>query len=171
MDPIFVDGERIHILAGLIFVRDEYLTTMYEKYFSSLFDEPVMIGYFKFLEEPEPEEKWYYVLKVNRKGRRIIGCTRKNALMYLQHLYLYGTPKKKSRSEIEIEKIKRSQRREQKREDLIRKVRTIKKWGRGIIAQIAKDLGRTVGAVRSMLSVLTKEGILIRVRRGQYAVA
>lgn len=91
--------------------------------------------------------------------------------MYLQHLYLYGTPKKKSRSEIEIEKIKRSQRREQKREDLIRKVRTIKKWGRGIIAQIAKDLGRTVGAVRSMLSVLTKEGLLIRVRRGQYAVA
>jgi aromatic ring hydroxylase len=171
MAPIFVDGERIHILAGLIFERDEYLTAMYEKYFPSLFDEPVMIGYYKFLEEPEPEEKWYYVLKENGEGRIIIGNTRKNALMHLEYLYLYDTPKKKSRAEIEIEKIKRSQRREQKREDLIRKVRTIKKWGRGIIAQIAKDLGRTVGAVRSMLSVLTKEGILIRVRRGQYAVA
>jgi hypothetical protein len=37
-------------------------------------------------------------------------------------------------------------------------------WGRGMIAKIdSRVLGRTVGAVRSMLCVLTKEGLLVRV--------
>jgi predicted transcriptional regulator of viral defense system len=47
----------------------------------------------------------------------------------------------------------------------------VKEWGRGVIAKIASNLGRTVGAVRQMLSVLTKKGLLIRIRRGQYAVS
>ncbi len=39
-----------------------------------------------------------------------------------------------------------------------------------VIARIASDLGRKVGAVRQMLSVLAKKCLLVRVRRGQYAL-
>ncbi|MEN8216849.1 MAG: hypothetical protein ABFS56_10850, partial [Pseudomonadota bacterium] len=66
----------------------------------------------------------------------------------------------------EENKAKRSQ----KRQDIIKQVSMVKKWGRGVIAKIAANLGRTIGAVRSMLSVLTKKGLLVRIKRGQYAV-
>jgi predicted transcriptional regulator of viral defense system len=59
----------------------------------------------------------------------------------------------------------------QKRQDLIEQVKMIKTWGRGIIAKIAANLERTIGAVRQMLSVLTKQGILVRIQRGQYTVS
>ncbi|MEN8220963.1 MAG: hypothetical protein ABFS56_32350 [Pseudomonadota bacterium] len=58
-----------------------------------------------------------------------------------------------------------------KRQELLDQVNKIKTWGRGVIAKIASDLGRKVGAVRQMLSVLTKKGLLVRIRRGQYALS
>jgi hypothetical protein len=73
--------------------------------------------------------------------------------------------------EREQKKIDSAKLRSQKRQDLIRQVSMVKEWGRGVIAKIASNLGRTVGAVRQMLSVLTKKGLLIRIRRGQYAVS
>jgi predicted transcriptional regulator of viral defense system len=70
-----------------------------------------------------------------------------------------------------MEKETKKTERGQKRLELIKQVSMVKKWGRGVIATIAANLGRTVGAVRQMLSVLTKEGLLVRIRRGQYSVA
>ncbi|MEN8221248.1 MAG: hypothetical protein ABFS56_33845 [Pseudomonadota bacterium] len=58
-----------------------------------------------------------------------------------------------------------------KRQELLNQVSKIKTWDRGIIAKIAANLRRKVGAVRHMLSVLTKKGLLVRIRRGQYALS
>ncbi|MEN8221379.1 MAG: hypothetical protein ABFS56_34570 [Pseudomonadota bacterium] len=59
-----------------------------------------------------------------------------------------------------------------KRQALITQVSKIKTWGRGVIAKIDSCvLGRKIGAVRQMLSVLTKNGLLVRIQRGQYSVA
>ncbi|MEN8216690.1 MAG: hypothetical protein ABFS56_10015 [Pseudomonadota bacterium] len=57
-----------------------------------------------------------------------------------------------------------------KRQRLLDEISKIKTWGRGVIAKIAANLGRKIGAVRQMLSVLTKKGLLVRIRRGQYAL-
>jgi predicted transcriptional regulator of viral defense system len=57
-----------------------------------------------------------------------------------------------------------------KRKMLLEQVNMVRSWGRGVIAKIAENLGRKVGAVRQMLSVLTKIGLLVRIKRGHYAV-
>ncbi|MEN8220098.1 MAG: hypothetical protein ABFS56_27860 [Pseudomonadota bacterium] len=159
-------------MSDMIFVKNEKLTKEYQR----SFNEPGIIGYYRFLSEPEPEQKYYYLFLENTCRRMLVGGTLASVSIRLEDMYLrkknwdflkpYPTLAELER---DMEKIERRQKRSQKRLDLIKQVSMIKSWGRGVIAKIAANLDRTIGAVRSMLSVLTKEGLLVRIRRGQYS--
>ncbi|OAD23900.1 hypothetical protein THIOM_000256 [Candidatus Thiomargarita nelsonii] len=156
-------------MSKIIFVVNEKLTKQYQRYFN----EPGSVGYYASPSELNPEEKYYCLFLEKTDKKILLGGTEKSVSMRIDDMYFiqrwdFLKPYSSlAEMEREINKTKRSQ----KRLDLIKQVSMIKTWGRGVIAKIAANLGRTVGAVRSMLSVLNKVGLLVRVRRGQYSVA
>jgi hypothetical protein len=153
-------------MSDKIFSIHENLTEEYQRNFK----EPGIIGYYKNPYEVEPEEKTYY-LYLESGELTVLGNSVETASKRLQDIYYAD--------QLEIEFLepvaehKEKQKTEKltpKRQALIKQVSMIKTWGRGVIAKIAENLGRKVGAVRQMLSVLTKKGLLVRTRRGHYTV-
>jgi len=149
-----------------IFIENEKLTKEYQRYFN----EPGIIGYYRTLSELYPEEKWYYLSLENRERKILLGGTVASVSIRIEDMYFVQSWEF-LKPYASLAKLEREVKRTQKRRDLIKQISLIKTWGRGVIAKIASVLGRKVGAIRSMLSVLTKEGLLVRIQRGQYAVA
>ncbi|MEN8220971.1 MAG: hypothetical protein ABFS56_32390 [Pseudomonadota bacterium] len=151
-------------MSDKIFSIQEDLSEEYQRYFNK----QGVIGYFKSPYELEPKEKTYY-LCLNNGELTFLGKSLKAVDKRLQEIYYaaqldFLEPTKTA--PIVAERVKVTP----KRQELLNQVSQIKTWGRGVIAKIAANLGRKIGAVRQMLSVLTKTGLLVRIRRGQYAV-
>ncbi|TGO02772.1 hypothetical protein PN36_19440 [Candidatus Thiomargarita nelsonii] len=149
-----------------LFVENEKLTKEYQRYFN----EPATIGYYGTQSELSPKEKWYYLV-LEKTGKKILlGATAASISIRIEDMYFVQSWDF-LKPYASLAKLEREVNRSQKRLDLIKQISMIKTWGRGVIAKIATNLGRKIGAIRSMLSVLTKEGLLVRIQRGQYAVA
>jgi hypothetical protein len=157
-------------------VKNEELTEKYQENFGEF----GIIGYYRYLSDYEDETKvkYYYLLYGSSRRRMLLGSTLKSVSIRLEDMYLHKRCwdfLKPYPTLIELEREQKkadyAKLRNQKRQDLIRQVSMVKEWGRGVIAKIAANLGRKVSAVRQMLSVLTKEGLLVRIKRGQYSVA
>ncbi|MEN8220619.1 MAG: hypothetical protein ABFS56_30565 [Pseudomonadota bacterium] len=152
-----------------IFAIDEVLTEEYQRNFNK----PDVIGYYKNPYELEPKKKTYYLYSETGE-LTLLGNSLKAVDKRLQDIYYaaqldFWEPTAPIVAE---QKTKRkTAKTTPKRLALIEQVSKMKTWGRGVIAKIAANLGRKVGAIRQMLSVLTKNGLLVRVRRGQYSVA
>ncbi|MEN8221209.1 MAG: hypothetical protein ABFS56_33640 [Pseudomonadota bacterium] len=150
-------------MSDQVFSIDEDLTKEYRRYFK---DQGV-IGYYKSPYVVEPKKKIYHLCSEDGE-LTVLGDSLKSVHKRLQDIYYanqleldFRVPAKKQ----ETVKIT------PKRLGLLDEVSKIKTWGRGVIAKIAANLGRKVGAVRQMLSVLTKKGLLVRIQRGQYALS
>jgi predicted transcriptional regulator len=151
------------------FYQHEDLTEEYRQNFSK----PGVIGYYAFPDDPKEKT---YCLCLDNGEIIVLGDSLASADKCLQDIY-YADQLDFWESEIPAET--NAEQKEEfkavkitpKRQELLNQVNKIKTWGRGVIAKIASNLGRKVGAVRQMLSVLTKKGLLIRIRRGQYALS
>jgi hypothetical protein len=146
--------------ASKIFYRHEELTEEYRQNFKK----PGIIGYYSGVTEPE---KRTYCLCLDSGEITILGDSLESVDKHLQDIYYadqldFWEPAKTIPQSVKITP---------KRRELLNQVSKIKTWGSGVIAKIASNLGRKVGAVRQMLSVLTKKGLLVRIRRGQYALS
>jgi hypothetical protein len=150
-------------MSDKVFSIQEDLTEEYQRNFNK----PDVIGYFKDPHIVEPKKKTYYLLSETGE-LTLLGKSLKAVDKRLQEIYyadqidFWEPPSKAERKTAKMTP---------KRQALITQVSKIKTWGRGVIAKIAANLGRKIGAVRQMLSVLTKIGLLVRIRRGQYAPA
>jgi hypothetical protein len=160
--------------ANKIFHLHEDLTEEYQQNFSK----PGIIGYYSRATEPE---KRTYCLCLDSGEKIILGDSLESVDKHLQDIYYadqldFWEPAKtiyqfdanvEAEQKEELKAVKITP----KRRELLSQVSKIKTWSRGVIAKIASNLGRKVGAVRQMLSVLTKKGLLVRIRRGQYALS
>ncbi|MEN8220099.1 MAG: hypothetical protein ABFS56_27865 [Pseudomonadota bacterium] len=152
-------------MSDKIFAIDEVLTEEYQLNFNK----PDVIGYFKNPYLVEPKKKTYYLFSETEE-LTLLGNSLKAVNKRLQDIYYadqfdFWEPSKTAPIVAERKTAKMTP----KRQALLTQVSKIKTWGRGVIAKIAANLGRKIGAVRQMLSVLTKNGLLVRIRRGQYA--
>ncbi|MEN8217689.1 MAG: hypothetical protein ABFS56_15240 [Pseudomonadota bacterium] len=161
-------------MSDKIFYQHEDLTEEYRHNFSK----PGVIGYYSL--PADPKEKTF-CLCLDDGEITVLGDSLGSASKRLQDIY-YADQFSFWESEIPTPKFEANIAAEQKeglktvkitpkRQDLLSQISKIKSWGRGVIAKIATNLGRKVGAVRQMLSVLTKKGLLVRIRRGQYALS
>ncbi|MEN8217299.1 MAG: hypothetical protein ABFS56_13205 [Pseudomonadota bacterium] len=139
-------------MSDKVFAIQEDLTEEYQQNF----DKQHVIGYFKNPHVVEPKNKIYYLLS-EREKLTFLGKSLKAVKKRLQDIYYAD----------QLDLLKPAKM-TPKRQALLSQISKIKTWGRGVIAKIAENLGRKVGAVRQMLSVLAKNGLLVRVRRGQY---
>jgi hypothetical protein len=149
-----------------VFALDENLTEEYQQNFNKQH----VIGYFKNPHVVEPKEKIYYLLSETGE-LTFLGNSLEAVDKHLQDIYYadqleieFWEPAKTASIKEKTVKLT------PKRLALLKQVSKIKSWGRGVIAKIAENLGRKIGAVRQMLSVLTKKGLLVRIQRGHYAV-
>ncbi|MEN8217934.1 MAG: hypothetical protein ABFS56_16510 [Pseudomonadota bacterium] len=152
-------------MSDKVFSIQEDITEEYQRNFKK----PGVIGYFKNPHEPE---KKIYELYLETGELILLGNSVGAVHKRLQDIY-YAEQLEMEFLEPTAPKQKAKQKTEKltpKRRRLLEQVSKIKTWGRGVIAKIAENLGRKVGAVRQMLSVLTKKGLLVRIQRGQYAV-
>jgi hypothetical protein len=161
-------------MSNKIFYQHEELTEEYRQNFSK----PGVIGYYSFPDEPKEKT---YCLCLDNGEIIVLGESLETVDKRLQDIYYadqldFWEPTKTipqfetnvaAEPKEELKAIKITP----KRQALIEQVSKIKTWGRGVIAKIASNLGRKIGAVRQMLSVLTKKGLLVRIRRGQYALS
>ncbi|MEN8219841.1 MAG: hypothetical protein ABFS56_26530 [Pseudomonadota bacterium] len=159
-------------MSDMIFVRNEKLTELYQRNFGEF----GIIGYHRIPYEPEPIEKYYYLFLKKSQKRFLLGKTVTSVSIRLEDMYIHKRFWKflkpyPTLAELEREIKALSSKRGQKRRDLIKQISMIETWERGVFAKIATNLGRTVSAVRQMCAVLTKKGLLVRVRRGVYSVA
>ncbi|MEN8216248.1 MAG: hypothetical protein ABFS56_07695 [Pseudomonadota bacterium] len=148
-------------MSDKVFSVDDRLTEEYQQYFNK----SCVIGYYKSFYEVEPKKKTYHLCLEN--GEIILlGDSLGEVYKRLQDIYYAD------QMELDFQQsIEKAVKITPKRQALLNAVSKIQTWGRGVIAKIAANLGRTIGAVRSMLSVLTKKGLLVRIRRGQYALS
>ncbi|MEN8219569.1 MAG: hypothetical protein ABFS56_25105 [Pseudomonadota bacterium] len=159
------------------FYRHEILTEEYRHNFSK----PGIIGYYAF--PVEPKEKTYClcldngeIIVLGKSLNEVYKCLKN--LYYTDQLDFFESetpaksiPQLETNVAAEPKKELKTVKITPKRQELLTQVNKIKAWGRGVIAKIAENLGRKVGAIRQMLSVLTKKGLLVRIRRGQYALS
>ncbi|MEN8219840.1 MAG: hypothetical protein ABFS56_26525 [Pseudomonadota bacterium] len=163
-------------MSDKIFSIQENLTEEYQRYFNN----KGVIGYFKSPYELEPKKKKYYLCFNNGKliflGKSLEAVDKRLQEIYYADQLDFLDPTKtapivaEQKKEGKTVKKRKTAKMTPKRRDLIKQISMIETWGRGVIAKIATKLGRKIGAVRQMLSVLTKNGLLVRVRRGQYAL-
>jgi hypothetical protein len=149
-------------MSDKVFSIQEDLTEEYQRNFKT----SGVIGYFKNPHIVEPKKKTYYLLyetgELTLLGKSLKAVDKRlKEIYYADQIDFWDEPS----TERNTAKMT------PKRQALITQVSKIKTWGRGVIAKIAANLGRKIGAVRQMLSVLTKIGLLVRIRRGQYAPA
>jgi hypothetical protein len=154
-----------------IFVQDKNLTEDYQRNFNK----QGIIGYYRNPHEPAelPAElmiKTYYLVldgKITFLGDSLDSVYKKLLDIYFaeQNEECFAPVKTPIVAERKKPKLT------PKRKMLLEQVNMVRSWGRGVIAKIAENLGRKVGAVRQMLSVLTKIGLLVRIKRGHYAVS
>jgi predicted transcriptional regulator len=149
-------------MSDKVFSIQEDLTEEYQQNFKT----PGVIGYFKNPHIVEPKKKTYYLLSETGE-LTLLGKSLKAVDKRLKEIYYADQIDFWDEPSTERNTAKMTP----KRQALITQVSKIKTWGRGVIAKIAANLGRKIGAVRQMLSVLTKIGLLVRIRRGQYAPA
>jgi hypothetical protein len=155
--------------ANKIFHLHEELTEEYQHNFSK----PGIIGYYSRVTEPE---KRTYCLCLDSGEKIILGDSLESVDKHLQDIYyadqldFWEPAKNPFETNVEAEQ-KEAVKITPKRRELLNQISKIKTWSRGVIAKIASNLGRKVGAVRQMLSVLTKKGLLVRIGRGQYALS
>jgi hypothetical protein len=152
-------------MSDKVFSIQEDLTEEYQRNFK----EPGVIGYFKNPHIVEPKKKTYYLLyetgELTLLGKSLKAVDKRLKEIYYADQIDFWDDSSKATGERKTAKMT------PKRQALITQISKIKTWGRGVIAKIAANLGRKIGAVRQMLSVLTKIGLLVRIRRGQYAPA
>jgi hypothetical protein len=150
-------------MSDKVFSIQEDLTEEYQRNFKK----PGVIGYFKNPHIAEPKKKTYYLLyetgELTLLGKSLKAVDKRlKEIYYADQIDFWDEPSTPERKTAKMTP---------KRQALINQISKIKTWGRGVIAKIAAKLGRKIGAVRQMLSVLTKIGLLVRIRRGQYAPA
>jgi hypothetical protein len=150
-------------MSDKVFSIQEDLTEEYQRNFKT----SGVIGYFKNPHIVEPKKKTYYLLyetgELTLLGKSLKAVDKRlQDIYYADQIDFWEPPSKAERKTAKMTP---------KRQALITQVSKIKTWGRGVIAKIAANLGRKIGAVRQMLSVLTKIGLLVRIRRGQYTPA
>jgi hypothetical protein len=167
MSNITLSASESH--ARKIFYQHKDLTEEYRQNFSK----PGVIGYYAF--PVEPEEKTY-CLCLDNGEITVLGNSLDEADKSLQNIYYadqldFWEPEIPTNIAAEHKEEFKTVKITPKRQELLNQVKKIKTWGRGVIAKIASNLGRKIGAVRQMLSVLTKKGLLVRIRRGQYALS
>jgi hypothetical protein len=154
-------------MSNKIFVQDLNLTENYQRNFNK----QGIIGYYRTPHEPaELMIKTYYLVLDGKKT--VLGDSLDAVYKKLLDLYFAEQMERcfaPAKTPIVAEKKKPNL--TPKRKRLLEQVNMVTSWGRGVIAKIAENLGRTVGAVRQMLSVLTKLGLLVRIKRGHYAVS
>jgi hypothetical protein len=152
-------------MSNKIFVKDRDLTEAYQRNFNN----QGVIGYYKFPYEPEPMIKTYCLVlngKITSLGDSLDSVYKCLLDMYFaEQIASCFAPVDTPEPQHKTVKLT------PKRRKLLEQVNMIKTWGRGVIAKIAENLGRKIGAVRQMLSVLTKIGLLVRIRRGHYVVS
>lgn len=144
-------------MSDVVFSIDEKITEEYQKYFGS----QGVIGYYKSPYIVEPKKKTYHLCSEDGE-LTLLGDSLGTVHKRLQEIYYADQLELDFREPVKIT---------QKRQALLEEVKKATTWGRGVIAKIAANLGRKIGAVRQMLSVLTKKGLLVRIRRGQYALS
>jgi hypothetical protein len=150
-------------MSDKVFSIQEDLTEEYQRNFKT----SGVIGYFKNPHIVEPKKKTYYLLyetgELTLLGKSLKAVDKRlKEIYYADQIDFWDDSSTGERKTAKMTP---------KRQALITQVSKIKTWGRGVIAKIAANLGRKIGAVRQMLSVLTKIGLLVRIRRGQYAPA
>ncbi|MEN8216731.1 MAG: hypothetical protein ABFS56_10225 [Pseudomonadota bacterium] len=153
-----------------IFVKDRDLTESYQRNFNK----QGIIGYYRIPYEPEPMIKTYCLVlngKITALGDSLDSVYKCLLDMYYaEQMDCFAPANTAPQLETRIVADKKTAKLTPKRKMLLEQVNMIKTWGRGVIAKIAENLGRKVGAVRQMLSVLTKTGLLVRIQRGHYVV-
>ncbi|MEN8217105.1 MAG: hypothetical protein ABFS56_12205 [Pseudomonadota bacterium] len=163
--------------AHKIFFQHDDLTEEYRRNFNK----PGVIGYYGFPDEPKDKT---FCLCLDNGEIIALGDSLGSVDKHLQDLYYadqldFLEPEIPTKTAPQFEANVAAEQKEEfkavkitpKRQELLNQVSKIKTWGSGVIAKIASNLGRKIGAVRQMLSVLTKKGLLVRIRRGQYALS